>query len=139
MADSKEKLFSDFSPVSTEQWMTYRKCNYKPPAPFFNQNLGSQVTGDRRLLDATEKKMTQKLNQVYLTSLKKFIAKREKDPALQSRVFRDIVQLLEQQANDRDLLAALNNEPRWTGMIGRTLCRITANLFFDYERDGAQR
>lgn len=83
--------------------------------------------------------MTQKLNQVYLTSLKKFIAKREKDPALQSRVFRDIVQLLEQQANDRDLLAALNKEPRWTGMIGRTLFRITANLFFDYERDGAQR
>ena len=83
--------------------------------------------------------MTQKLNQVYLTSLKKFIAKHEKDPALQSRVLRDIVQLLEQQANDRDLLAALNNEPRWTGMIGRTLCRITANLFVDYERDGAQR
>lgn len=115
------------------------KYNYKPPAPFFNQNLGSQTTGDRRLLVTTEKEMTQKLNQVYLTSLKKFIAKREKDPAQQGRVFRDIVQLLEHQANDRDLLAALNNEPRWTGMIGRTLCRITANLFFDYERDGAQK
>lgn len=83
--------------------------------------------------------MTQKLNQVYLTSLKKFIAKREKDPAQQGRVFRNIVQLLEHQANDRDLLAALNNEPRWTGMIGRTLCRITANLLFDYVRDGAQK
>lgn len=83
--------------------------------------------------------MTQKLNQVYLTSLKKFIAKHEKNPVEQERVFRDIVQLLEHQVNDRGLLAALNNEPRWTGMIGRTLCRITANLFFDYERDGAQK
>lgn len=83
--------------------------------------------------------MTQKLNQVYLTSLKKFIAKHEKNPVEQERVFRDIVQLLEHQANDRDLLAALNNEPRWTGMIGRTLCRITANRFFDYERHGAQK
>lgn len=110
-----------------------------PLLQFLTTSLGSQTTGDRRLLVTTEKKMTQKLNQVYLTSLKKFIAKHEKDPALQGRVFLDIVKLLEHQANDLDLLAALNNEPRWTGMIGRTLCRITANLFFDYKRDGAQK
>lgn len=83
--------------------------------------------------------MTQKLNQVYLTSLKKFIEKREKDPAKQGQVFLDVVKMLELQANDRELLAELHNQPRWIGVIGRALCRITANLFFDYERVGAKK
>ena len=83
--------------------------------------------------------MTQKLNQVYLTSLKKFIAKHEKNPVEQERVFRDVVQVLEHQANNPELLAALKNEPRCFGPVGRTECYIKANIFFDYERDGAQR
>lgn len=46
MADSKEKLFSDFSPVSTEQWMEKVTADLKG-ADFEKSSFGGRMRDSR--------------------------------------------------------------------------------------------
>ena len=46
MADSKEKLFSDFSPVSTEKWMEKVTADLKG-ADFERNSFGRQTKDSR--------------------------------------------------------------------------------------------
>lgn len=73
-----------------------------------------------------------KLNEIYLTNLKKFIAKNEKNAYERERIFQSVVVMLEQQANNRELLKEIGDQPRWIGIIGNRYFQITANLFFDF-------